>query len=126
MAEVIKMQQPEKKRDILFETIADVCDIDISQLTKSARGQLNKACSELRDLSPSEDEIRKRAGLYREKYGEDIPLTPMALVKHWPQLNPPKESRWSLACRLAKEKGLESFKGAPYETADQFMNRVGV
>ena len=86
MAEIVTMQQPEKKRDILFETIADVCDIDITQLTKSARGALNKACSELREIDPPQEEIRRRAEIYRERY-QGIHLTPNALVKHWPSLN---------------------------------------
>lgn len=35
-----------------------------------------------------------------------------------------KETEWEQACRLAREKGLESFKGSPYETKDQFIERV--
>lgn len=115
----------QRPRDLLFETVAEVCEIDMGQLTKSARGALNKACSELRELNPDPDEIRKRAEMYRQKY-EGIPLTPNALAKHWPMLNPPKEDRWKLACRIANENGLPPFKGAPQETPEQFMQRIGV
>ena len=35
-----------------------------------------------------------------------------------------QENKWAMACRQAKERGMEPFKGAPYETPEQFMVRV--
>lgn len=114
----------EKRRDELFETVAEVCGIDIRQLTKSARGQLNKACSELRELNPQADEIRKRADCYRERY-EGIPLTPTAFVKHWPALNgnAPKKQQskdydWN---RRGKELGIHP---KPGESQFDYTRRV--
>lgn len=75
-----------RQRDLLFETVAEVCDWDISQLTKSARGALNRACSELRDMNPPPTEIRSRARRFAEKF-PGATLTPSALVKHWPSLS---------------------------------------
>jgi biotin operon repressor len=74
-----------KKPDLVFETIADVCGIDLAELTKSSRGALNDACKQLRDIGATPDEIRARARAYRQKFS-NISLTPSALVKHWPTL----------------------------------------
>ena len=35
------------------------------------------------------------------------------------------EDAWAKACRVAKDRGIEPFKGAPHETPEQFMARVG-
>lgn len=79
--------QKNKKRDELFEHVAEVCGIDIHDLTKSARGALNKAVSELREINPTLAELRERVEVYYERH-PDCALTPLALVKHWPQLSP--------------------------------------
>lgn len=35
-----------------------------------------------------------------------------------------QETEWQKACRMANEYGLEKFKGHPYETKEQFIQRV--
>lgn len=35
-----------------------------------------------------------------------------------------KETEWQKACRIARERGLEPFKGHPHETQAQFIERV--
>jgi biotin operon repressor len=74
-----------RKRDELFEKIADVCGWELSNLTKSARGQLNKAAKELRDVGATADQVGGKAAAYKEKY-PGIELTPTALIKHWAAL----------------------------------------
>lgn len=70
-----------RRRDELFESVADVCHIDISELTPAARGALNKAVGDLRKVGATPEDVRVRAGHY--PYDD---LTPNALAKHWPRL----------------------------------------
>lgn len=37
-----------------------------------------------------------------------------------------KESEWDRACRLCKERGLDPFRGSPFETPEQFIERVNL
>lgn len=74
-----------RKADNLFDTLAKACGINVTQLTGSSRGQLNKAVKELRDIGATSDQITDKANAYRRQY-EKAALTPLALVKHWPAL----------------------------------------
>jgi biotin operon repressor len=74
-----------RKTDNLFDTLAKACGINVTQLTGSSRGQLNKAVKELRDIGATTDQITDKANAYRRQY-EKAALTPLALVKHWPAL----------------------------------------
>lgn len=74
--------------DPLFESVATVCGINWrGELTSSARGALNRAVGELRELDPvpSPAEVGRRAEQYRSGF-PGARLTPSALVKHWPTL----------------------------------------
>jgi hypothetical protein len=73
------------RRDLLFEAVAAACGTDLTQLTKSARGQLNRAVSELRSIGANPAEVTIRASRYRTKF-RDADLTSTALAKHWPSL----------------------------------------
>lgn len=86
--EPLAAEPPEKKprkKDELFEAIAQACGIDIKQLTGTSRGQLNKATKELRDIGATPDQVAGKAQAWRSQY-ENASLTPTALVKHWPSL----------------------------------------
>ena len=86
--DIIAAEPPEKKprkKDELFEAIAQACNIDIKQLTGTSRGQLNKATKELRDIGATPDQVAGKAQAWRSQY-ENASLTPTALVKHWPSL----------------------------------------
>jgi len=85
-------EKPAKKKDELFESIAEACSIDIRQLTGSSRGQLNKAAKELRDIGAKPGDVHAKAKAYRKQY-ENAALTPSALVKHWPSLVTQKQTR---------------------------------
>lgn len=71
-----------KKKDTLFETVAEVCGIGLTSLTRTARGQLNKAAKELREIDATEEQVRHKAKAYKTQY-PNATLTPMALIKHW-------------------------------------------
>ena len=71
-----------KKKDNLFEVIAEACGISLTGMTRSARGQLNKAAKELREVGATEEQVRHKAKAYRAQY-PNATLTPTALIKHW-------------------------------------------
>ena len=71
-----------KKRDTLFETIAEVCGISLTGMTRSSRGQLNKAVKELREIGTTDEQVRHKAKAYKAQY-PNATLTPTALIKHW-------------------------------------------
>ena len=71
-----------RKKDTLFETVAEVCGISTGNLTRSSRGQLNKAAKELREINATDEQVRLKAKAYKRQY-QNAALTPMALVKHW-------------------------------------------
>jgi hypothetical protein len=68
--------------DTLFETVANVCGITLTGLTRSSRGQLNRAVKELREVGATEQDVTAKAKAYRTQY-PNATLTPSALVKHW-------------------------------------------
>jgi DNA-binding Lrp family transcriptional regulator len=70
------------KKDDLFETVAKACGINLTGMTRSARGQLNKACKELREVGATSEQVKHKAKAYRAQY-PNATLTPTALIKHW-------------------------------------------
>ena len=82
-------ETPAKKKDELFEAVAEACGIDWRTLTQSGRGPLNRAVKELRDIGVTADQVGGRAAAYKKQY-PDAALTPMALTKHWAALAPLK------------------------------------
>ena len=75
-----------RPRDELFEALADVEGADLSALTRSARGKLNAATKQLREVDATADDVRARAAIYRRKH-PTWELTAPSLVKFWPSLN---------------------------------------
>ena len=71
-----------RKKDNLFETVAEVCGIGLTTLTRTARGQLNKAAKELREINATDEQVRHKAKAYKAQY-PNATLTPTALIKHW-------------------------------------------
>jgi len=76
----------EKPRDELFDAVVKVCEIDTSQLTTSARGALNRAVNDLRNIGANPEQVLFKAYHYRRKF-RGAALTPNALAKHWASLN---------------------------------------
>ena len=82
----------QRARDYNFEALVEICEIDMTRLTPSSRGALNNALKALKiaegdNLTP--EGIKARGEAYRATYPR-ITLTPSALAKHWPQLDPSK------------------------------------
>lgn len=75
------------KRDLLWEAVLRECGIDPSRITDSARGAYNRAVKELKAVGAAPVEVPGRAAAYHRTY-PDTALTPSALAKHWPQLDP--------------------------------------
>lgn len=75
-----------RRQDHVFEALAEACGLDWKALPQTARGSLNKAAKELRDIDATPDQIHARARAYRQRW-PGIDLTPMALVKNWGQVS---------------------------------------
>jgi DNA-binding transcriptional ArsR family regulator len=75
-------EAPTRKADDLFVTVAQVCGISLDGITRTARGQLNKAVKELREVQATPEQIHHKAKAYRTQY-PNATLTPTALTKHW-------------------------------------------
>ena len=69
-------------KDDLFEVIAEACGISLTGITRTARGQLNKAVKELREVGATSDQVKHKAKAYKAQY-PNATLTPTALIKHW-------------------------------------------
>jgi hypothetical protein len=74
-----------KPKDELFEAIAEACGYELSSLTTTARGRVNAAAKELRQIKATPADIAGKAQAYRTKY-PDMTLTPQALTGNWPNL----------------------------------------
>jgi hypothetical protein len=70
--------------DELFDAMTGECGIDPKLLTPSGRGPVNAALKQVREVGATPSEIHRRAHAYRSRYR--VPLTPMALAKHWASL----------------------------------------
>jgi len=111
------------KQNPHFEAIAQGCGYEKGDITRTLASLIAKVANELREVGATPEEIMRRAEAYRVKF-PGFDLTPSALAKHWAGLKPPAESQWDRSVRIAREKGLEPFKGAPDETKEQFIERV--
>tara|TARA_B100000925_G_scaffold289062_1_gene271194 strand:- start:2318 stop:3220 length:903 start_codon:yes stop_codon:yes gene_type:complete len=72
----------------VFTALVDVFEYNVNDLTKSTRGQLNKAAKELKEVGATAHDIRARAQNFILTYGWKP--TPLALVKHWADLRQAK------------------------------------
>jgi DNA-binding transcriptional MocR family regulator len=86
-----------KNRDEVFEAVAEACGHNLKSLTRTARGQLNKAVKELKEVEATVQQISGKAAAFRKQY-PGMTLTPTALIKHWAALadesTPTKPSIW--------------------------------
>jgi DNA-binding transcriptional ArsR family regulator len=79
--------EPRKRQpDILFEALATATRTDIGNLTRTERGQLNKATAELREIGATPEQVLGKAKAWAKQY-PNANLTPTALVKHWSTLD---------------------------------------
>ena len=69
-----------------------VCGIEPATLTRTARGAVNKALKELREIGATPSDLEAKAAAYRKTW-PGMSLTPTALVKHWAQLATKAETK---------------------------------
>lgn len=81
---------PQRARDLIFEALSAIDGADLEDITKSARGRINKAKSEIKAVCPelSSELIMARASRYKRLH-PDWPLTSSALASHWAELGDP-------------------------------------
>jgi hypothetical protein len=103
-----RSQRIVRKPDPLFESVLEVCYLDATRLTPSARGSINRAVKELREVGADSEMVLRAADEYRQRYAT-LTLTPPALAKHFPSLmvktkntvaaKPKNDERHCSACR---------------------------
>ena len=78
-------QKRTRKPDTIFDAVVSVCGLDPTVMTSSARGAVNKAVKELRDVEATAETIVQVADAYRKKWPE-LSISPSAIAKHYPSL----------------------------------------
>ncbi len=106
-----------------YDAIAQGCGYAREDITRTLASLIGKVAHELKDVGATPEEILRRCEAYKLKF-PGFDLTPSALAKHWAGLRPPAESQWDRCTRIAREKGLPPFKGAPDETPQEFIARI--
>jgi len=104
------LDQPSKNKrvDELWEAMIEACGYELSDITASVRGRLNKALKELREVNATADQIRGAAAAYRKMY-PNFTLTPNAMVSNWAQIRPKTtrttaKSRTCITCGYGLDK----------------------
>ncbi len=74
-----------RERNPLFDTLAESCNMNPSQLTGTEGGRIGKALADIKKASPhvTPEEIRSRAAKYAEVMPKGSLLTPTALAGNW-------------------------------------------
>ncbi len=109
--------KPTRERDEIWDALLIELGIDGEGMTAAARGPLNAATKQLRQVGASAEQIRDRARLFRVRY-PSMTLTGMALAKHWPQLSasvPPRG--WEADFGMGPG-SVRTFDPGPSEQAD--------
>jgi hypothetical protein len=77
--------RPSRKRDLLFEALADVGGHRLETLTRSERGRINAAAKDLREAGATPEQVERAAAAWRRLY-PSAQLTVTALAAHWSRL----------------------------------------
>lgn len=80
-------QVPLPGGDELFVAVCEATHRNSNQMTKSARGSINRAVAELKAVNASPEDVHDRAAVYHRKFPNAV-LSPSALTKHWDSLIP--------------------------------------
>lgn len=83
---VVAVAVAARRRDELFEAVAEVCYGGWEQITPTERGLVNRALKELRAIRAGPADVRQRGARYRELVARgaiDYELTPQTLLKKW-------------------------------------------
>ena len=79
---LIRTEKNSNNRDEIFDALIEVCEINVEAITKTARGPINRAVKDLRDVEATPDSIRQVAKAYRKKWPEAL-ITPVAISKQY-------------------------------------------
>lgn len=103
----------QRKPDLLWDAMVEACGINTATLTKNERGRINEALKQLREVSATPDDIRRKAAAYRKTW-PDVSLTPTALVSHWSTLEskPGRVSKPKCEC------------GQPFDAHDEEFHEI--
>jgi hypothetical protein len=74
-----------RKPDPIWDALLEVCKIKPAEITVSARGAINRAAADLRQVGASPEAIRVRAATYRRKW-PNVSLTPTAIARRWSEV----------------------------------------
>jgi hypothetical protein len=80
----------QRRIDPLFDAIIEVCGLDASALTSSARGAANRARADLAAVGATDESVRRAAVAYRREW-PTMSLTPTSLAKHYPSFTSPSK-----------------------------------
>ncbi|QDP60659.1 MAG: hypothetical protein Unbinned1469contig1000_38 [Prokaryotic dsDNA virus sp.] len=84
-AETLKenhIKKTTRRRDFIFEELAESCGIDWNKATKNELGRLQKATKQLKEIKATPEEIRAVADWYKKNWKE-IEITPTAIVSNY-------------------------------------------
>jgi hypothetical protein len=73
-----------RPRDLVFEALTVAAGYDIKNLTKSARGQLNKYAKDLREVNATPEQIARFPMWYRQHIIDQAPSV-AGFSKYWPR-----------------------------------------
>ena len=74
-------------RQELTDAVFTACQIDTEGVTDKARDAYRSAINDLSRVGATPDQVFDRSIVYRQRFPNST-LTPKALVRHWPELNP--------------------------------------
>lgn len=113
---VRKIKGAVREPDLLFESLVEVCQYVLSELTPNQRGKVNAAAKQLRAVGATPEQVRARGAQYKVKMPGAV-LTPNALANHWaglgvqapssrqPDFYDPSSDPTLKANRLVREEG---------------------
>lgn len=92
-----------RKRDLLFESVVEVCGQDPQRLTASERGRINRALKDLREVGATPEQVRKAASKWTVTY-PNAKLTPTAIAANWTTIAPPTAILTCPACSQPRDR----------------------
>ena len=79
------IKKTKRRRDLLFEEIANNCGIDWNRAPKNELGRLQKATKQLREVNATPEEVKAVADWYKTNWKE-IDITPTAIASNFGQI----------------------------------------
>lgn len=80
-----EMDERERYERDLFTAICTACGYPLGQLTKTARGRVQRAVKELAEITATADQVEVVAQGLRAEYKTDGVVTPQGITGNWPK-----------------------------------------